>query len=450
MVTFSIFSAKVFAASPVLATEPLSSAATAKPNLMFVLDNSGSMAKNYVSTALNDDLPPLMRHGGQCKAAIKLQPGVVITQLEKDGDKLKIKVASGDFTEEDRVYLAVPNKPQYSGLYKIKESNHVDSVSATCTARNITTTVQVRNPQSFGGTSGYDYYSGPPENRVRNYAVACDPGPSPANSGLFINTQPVRITVATHSCGWNDPADIPVGTDIGCLTWSGGSGSVNGRQLEVELDDDSGADGLLSVTDAYLTMSVDYNTAATPAPVGWYEDSACARYDYWNDDNLYGWEPPQSSAQVNSLFYNPEVSYAPPPWPNKFASAAPANKLPSMTSAYTSNWTKVPKDGLILIAGNPISPASAVTSNLTTTGDMVWCDTPRRPTLKDASNPASGSFASDKEWLESNRCRHNIAASNTVANSSNYPYQYPAKMTGSATASAYFYWSSEPHQHGGY
>lgn len=440
---WSVLSAHAIAASPVLATEPMTSAASAKPNLMFVLDNSGSMAKNYVSTSLNDDLPPLMRHGGQCKAAIKGQTGQVITELKKEGVKLKIKVASGDFTKEDSVYLAVPDNPQYSGVYKIKESNHVDPIGGYCATPVYNTTVRTNNPYTWGDTGGYWY--GPPENR--QYKQPCSYGPALINIQNFTNHRWVNGT--NSNCGWVDPKDDNVGTYVtGCSNYVNGTSKVNGRQLEVDLNNFSGTDGLINVKDAYLTMSVDFSTASTPVPVDWFEWSDCARYDYYNDDDLFGWEPPQSSAQINSLFYNPEISYAPPPWPNKYGSVAPANMLPSMTSAYTSGWTKVPKNGLLLLGGNPITPTSAVTENLTKTREIVFCDTPRRPTLKDASNISSGAFASDQEWFESNRCKHNNATTNSVANSSKYPYQYPAKMTGSGSASTFFYAASEPHQHG--
>ncbi len=446
----ALFTANAIAASPVLATQPLTSTTSAKANLMFVLDNSGSMEKNYVSTALNDDLPPLMRHGGQCKGALKGQSGEKITVLEKDGDKLKITVSGGNFTKQDIVYLALPNRPQYSGVYKIKESNFVASVGGYCATPIMNTTIRTNNPYTFGDTGGYWY--GPLENR--QYRPPCSYGPAISNIQNFTSNRTVNGTnpntgVATNQCGWFDPKDDNIGTyQTGCSNFVNGSTGVNGRQLEVELDDDSGADGLLNVTDAYLTMSRDFNTASPAVTVGWNEWSDCSKYEWSNDNSLYGWEPPQSSAQINNLFYNPEISYAPPPWPNKFALAAPANMLPSMTSAYTSAWTKVPRNGLELVGGNPIAPASAVTDNLTTTRELVFCDTPRRPTLKVASNPASGAFANDKEWLESSRCKHNNATSNTVANSPSYPYQYPAKTTGSSSASPFFYQSAEPHQHG--
>ena len=89
--------------------------------------------------------------------------------------------------------------------------------------------------------------------------------------------------------------------------------------------------------------------------------------------------------------------------------------------------------------------SGGTTSNLTVTTELVFCDTPRRP----------ASFANDRAWFESNRCKQNLATSNTVANSPNYPYLYPAKTDGLGTAGlasnpskTIFYYETEPHQYG--
>lgn len=438
----ALSSAQAFAASPVLSTEPLTSSSSAKPNLMFVLDNSFSMNKNYVTRAIDDDTPPLVRQEGvQCKAAVKYQDAKSFIEIKKEVNKLKLKVSGGDFSKLDRVYLAVPSHPQYSGVYVIKESNHADGTGGYCATPTYNTTVITRSPYPYGDTGGYWY--GPPENR--QYRQPCSNGPAISNIQNFTNHR--YVSGSTSQCGWVDPMDSNIGTVVtGCSNYINGTPGVSGRVLEVDLDEYSGPDGVLTITDASITMAINFNAAGNA--VGWGENSSCIKYNYGDYDDTYGWEPPQHSNETNNLYYNPRVSYTPPPWPNKFNVAAPGNLLPSMTSAYTTGWTKVPSDGLKLIGGNPIAPASAVTGNLTKSGEMVYCDTPYRPSLKVASNPASGAFASDKEWHESNRCVHNHLASNTVANSSNYPYQYPARVTGSTTNPIYFYDTAMPHQHG--
>jgi type IV pilus assembly protein PilY1 len=147
-------------------------------------------------------------------------------------------------------------------------------------------------------------------------------------------------------------------------------------------------------------------------------------------------EPPLAAAKVQTLFYDPTVSYYPPPSPAKIAVGLtyPNNLLDSMTSGYTAAWTKVPKDGTKLSAAGlataPASLAAADRVSLFALTDVVWCDTRNQPTRKDPLNSASGTFASTQAWLESNRCRRNTLGVNTVAKAPNYPYVYPAKTNG--------------------
>ncbi|MEI2615288.1 MAG: hypothetical protein V9G21_09640 [Methylotenera sp.] len=85
-----------------------------------------------------------------------------------------------------------------------------------------------------------------------------------------------------------------------------------------------------------------------------------------DDSRCYSNEPPLVAAKVQSLFYDPSVEYVPPPKPSAvgLGLASPANRLPSMTSAYTLNWTRVREDGTRLDAsGNPVTVANSTACN---------------------------------------------------------------------------------------
>ncbi len=146
-------------------------------------------------------------------------------------------------------------------------------------------------------------------------------------------------------CGWYDPVtDIaspqPVHVKLFCdsasnscpagHTVSGG----NGREIEVEVVPDGGGDRTFTaaeVKDAYIQFSKDFhNDNPANGVIGWYEDSTCLGSN-WNNNSVHGFEPPSATAQVNSLYYNPTITYEPPPQPNKVTSAYPANLMPSMT-----------------------------------------------------------------------------------------------------------------------
>lgn len=461
--------------APVDAT---SATVTAKPNFMFILDNSGSMVRDYISTSKSDDAPAL-RDGAQCKAAIKNRDGDKISEIKQDGNRLEIKTSAGTYTVGDYVYITVPElkisgQPYFSGVYVVKDSNYT---SSTCTNTSSTATTQIRNPTTYGTTAGHSgYWTGVDAGRYWvNPVASCYPAAtSPiSNSGDTSNHTQWTTAGSTGGdptkCGWYDPYDIvtPAGT---CTSYSGASG---GREIEVEVVPDGGGDRTFTaseIKDAYIQFSKDYNNN-NPANgvIGWYEDSTCLGSN-WNNNSVHGFEPPSATAQVNSLYYNPTITYEPPPQPNKVTSAYPANLMPSMTRSYTSEWTRVPKNGLQLMTaaiktdpyytwlpdrgttdvGSPLTPAAHYwigynAVDITYKPEMVYCDTPRRPV----------DFAADKAWHESSRCKQNLATNNTIAKSPNYPYEFPAKTDGLGTAGlasnpakTQFYYESEPHQYG--
>ncbi len=56
--------------APVDAT---SATVTAKPNFMFILDNSGSMVRDYISTSKSDDVPSIKRRTHSVKQQLRTQ-----------------------------------------------------------------------------------------------------------------------------------------------------------------------------------------------------------------------------------------------------------------------------------------------------------------------------------------------------------------------------------------
>ena len=481
---FSSMMPSAMAAVLVLPDSPMAtSSVAAKTNIMYILDNSGSMAKNYVSTTIDDNNPALMRNGGQCKVAFRGVNGVPITKLKQDGNRLKIKAPTAGsfytngFTKDDLVYLAIPGKPHYSGVYKIKQSNYSGGTTATtsCVSGTDVYNSSIIVRQVVGGAT-YPDSSGTCTTtvggEVLSYACpvvpGCTPGPKPANDANWFGPGNKRVSNGSGSninrCAWFDQPDSQIGTVwLSCTTTTTGTTTspTNGTELEVEIvpqgSDDEYESGDPEIVDAYITMSIDHNTASTPVPIDWKQGSSCPRYEWGDNYSLYGYEPPQNSAEINGLFYNPKISYTPPPQPNKLGVSPPGNLLPSMTSAYTTAWTKVPNDGLRLdSSGNPIAPSTLTGGNINDTPangygkrvnlnvfwETVWCDTPNRP----------ASFSNDTLWLQSSRCKKNDLASNSVIKSPTYPYQFPATTKYSGTsplpASAAFYGDTQPFQYG--
>ncbi|HQC29656.1 MAG TPA: hypothetical protein PK342_09745, partial [Methylotenera sp.] len=467
--------------APVDAT---SATVTAKPNFMFILDNSGSMVRDYISISKSDDAPAL-RDGAQCKAAIKNRDGDKISEIKLDGNRLKIKTAGGRYTKGDYVYITVPElkisaQPYYSGVYIVKDSNYTPG-STTCTTYSTTATTQVRNPTTYGATAGSaGYWTGVDAGRYWvNPVASCFPAATSPITNSGNTSAHTQWTTAGSTggdpskCGWYDPYDIV--TPAGTCTATSSVGASGGREIEVEVVSDGGGDRTFTaaeIKDAYIQFDKDIDdNNPSGGVIGWYEDNTCLGSN-WNANSVHGFEPPAATAQVNSLYYNPTITYEPPPQPNKVGSAYPANLLPAMTRAYTNNWTRVPANGLLLTTaakkislagsgamgavniGDPLPPAAiawwpgaagTTVPDITLMRELVYCDTPRRP----------DAFATDKAWHESSRCKQNLATNNTIAKSPNYPYEFPAKTDGLGTAGlasnpakTQFYYESEPHQYG--
>ena len=387
-----MFSNSTSAAPPVLAESPLGkSLGGIKPNMMFVFDTSLSMTSDKTNDALDDY--------GQCKAATKDKNGVPITTLNISSTTLTVTAPGHNRSPGDIIDLAIPGAPQFSGVYRVLTTNAIAGTAATCTARN--SAVIINSPYCYGATGGS------PGNPMLDPPVpptpacSCNP-PTPVNvlntaSGTWISS-PGSTNPAV--CAWYDPRDNAIGEN--CTAWSGGTAGTPATTFTVTIDPLGASDGNLPAA-ALIDASV--------LPRG--DDSKC----YYN-------EPPLASSQIQSLFYNPSVQYVPPPWPKKVGLGItdPANRLPSMTRTYTSNWNKVSIDGTRLDAsGDPYRRLDNLYGRLATGwDDMVYCDTPNRP----------GVFASDNLWLESTRCKKNDLASNTVLKSPNYPYLYPSTIDG--------------------
>lgn len=488
----ALFSSTVFSAAPDLASQPLSaSSAVVKPNLMFVFDTSKSMEKALANDTLDDY--------AQCKDATKNQGGYQITSAivgpttvkpSNPNTRLTFKATTTGFNVNDIVYLAIPGNPEYSGVYQIKVKN-TTSNSCIPGTEVYTTTVTVNPPfkrfqsnPTVVNPDRYNQYSYNPGNPYADPPVAPTNGcavpgalpansgnttsdlnlgggfvvnaggvtsipsgscyirdrkdtngckvtsPEPANSGstssnynlgggMLENSGGITSTPST-SCYWYDPADTPVGTFVSCT-----NGTVGENSYEVDIASGAPAGPLTLTENAYVLYRQD--------------DSRC-----------YSNEPPLVAAKVQSLFYDPSVEYVPPPKPSAvgLGLASPANRLPSMTSAYTLNWTRVREDGTRLNAsGDPITNANGTNcnvagSNLLTCNntyrapdgsydfklwkEMVYCDTPEMP----------AAFTSIKLWHESSRCKRNTPAntSSSVNASPRYPYPYPARTDGGATS----------------
>ena len=346
----------------------------------------------------------------QCKDATKNQGGYQITSAivgpttvkpSNPNTRLTFKATTTGFNVNDIVYLAIPGNPEYSGVYQIKVKN-TTSNSCIPGTEVYTTTVTVNPPfkrfqsnPTVVNPDRYNQYSYNPGNPYADPPVAPTNGcavpgalpansgnttsdlnlgggfvvnaggvtsipsgscyirdrkdtngckvtsPEPANSGstssnynlgggMLENSGGITSTPST-SCYWYDPADTPVGTFVSCTT-----GTVGENSYEVDIASGAPAGPLTLTEKAYVLYRQD--------------DSRC-----------YSNEPPLVAAKVQSLVYDPSVEYVPPPKPSAvgLGLASPANRLPSMTSAYTLNWTRVREDGTRLNAsGDPITNAN--------------------------------------------------------------------------------------------
>jgi type IV pilus assembly protein PilY1 len=278
-----------------------------------------------------------------------------------------------------------------------------------------------------GSSTGCRVVTAQPAN-TPNYTTNLNMG-----GGRLVLANGTVTTTNDTRCYWRDPMDSSA-----CTMGTTGEFSI---EVDIAADTDAFfAAGSDEVKDAYMAER--------------WESSNCA--GAWDLENIgkNGAEPPLRAAKINTLAYDPDVSYQPPPWPKKVGSGVPApllvdlpnlnspsqahNLLPSMDRAHTNNWREVRLDGTALDAsGNPNSGFWGGATNSTTNvglasvsagmgfnrwPEMVYCDTPNRLVQ----------FTSDREWHESTRCQRNSPGPNTTLSSPNWPYAYPALTSGLA------------------
>ncbi len=267
--------------------------------------------------------------------------------------------------------------------------------------------------KDWADTYGCKVTTSQPANDATNFTTDVNKG-----GGYVVDGNNVVTSTTSASCYWKDPHDDAPGS-----VCTGGTGILTNASIEVAIAGESAGTYTLGsdseATDAYLTSQLETSTCVD--------------------------EPPLRSVQVNSLAYDPAVSYQPPPSPIKVGQGKPAplpahltnlngnssshNLLPSMT-----NWNSVRVDGTKLdSSGNQVS----ATVDFTKMKELVFCDTPARP----------ASFSSDKAWYESSRCQHNTTASNTALSSPTWPYKYPEITSGLANTPNQTNWLSSKAEH---
>lgn len=374
-----------------------------KPNFLYVLDNSLSMNENLVTTALNDN--------GQCKVAPKEKNGDGITQLERNGDELTITLSAGDYRVNNIVMLAIPGNADFSGVYKVIESNYAGGSSGSSgTCQGLTTQVPYKYNEKV---AGWVYPSGenPPYYEIGCTVTTSMPSYSSTSSNLNLGGG------TDARCYWRQLKDVCTG---GYTGGTSGTSATPGRVIKVKVAN-AGTSGVFNGSET-LDASIMQRSN---------EASACTSYAS---------EPPRAAAKIQQLFYDPTVNYEPPPAPNGLSNTYPNNLLSSMNKANTNSWTLVRSDGTKLnAAGNQNSGYKNIAVG--TFIDMVFCDTPNRP----------AAYATDQLWHESNRCKKNDLTSNMVASSPNYPYKYPARTNGGSTnpsVTTVLNSNSVEHQHG--
>ncbi|NOT14313.1 MAG: PQQ-binding-like beta-propeller repeat protein [Methylotenera sp.] len=505
--TVLVLSGIAHADSVSLAERPLSApSGTIKPNLMFVFDTSGSMASDLPNDTLTDY--------AQCKATTKDRGGHGISKLTIGPTLIKpsnpntvltiYSPNSGDYSVNQMVYLTVPGKPTLSGKYKIQVKN---TASTGCVSgTNVyNSSVIVNNPYKYNESAAQiewpfkagqsSYVNGDPP--TMGCAVTT---PDPGNSGSTTNTvwtgqgyvvDQLGVTSTPNgACYWRDDPDV-----IGCAVtsttpansgstttnyWLGGGKKVN-PDGTVTTTDSSSCQWYDPIDNAIGTVwqscttgttgenSLEVTIASdTPATLTASEILDARILPNGDDGKCYG-EPPQYASKVQTLFYDPEVSYRPPPWPKKVGQGLPApldvhlsnlnahsashNLLPNMDRATTSNWRNVRLDGLQLdAAGNQNGAywggATNSTSNVGLASaragmgfnrwtEMVYCDTPDRP----------AAFSTDRAWMESNRCARNRPGTNDVNKSPNWPYKYPEVKKGGADTPSTANWAAAMVEH---
>lgn len=363
-----------------------------KPNFLYVLDNSTSMNGNRVTDATED--------ASQCKVAPKDHNGDRITQLERDGDELTITLSSGDYRVNQVVMLAIPGNTDFSGVYKVIESNYAGGSSGSAgTCQGWT----VQEPTKYNQrAAGWVTPSGETPPYFEQGCAVTSPMPAYSNTSTTKNLgggQNLTTGAASGVCYWRQVADVCTG---GYTGGTSGTSATPGRVLKVKVAN-AGTSGVFSASETLDASMMPISN----------ETSSCATNAH---------EPPRAAAKIQQLFYDPTVNYEPPPAPNGLSNPYPNNLLPSMNRANTVNWTKIREDGTKLNAsGNQNSGLRNLAVG--TFIDMVFCDTPNRP----------AAFSSDQAWFESSRCKKNDLTSNAVASSPNHPYKYPARTNGGSS-----------------
>ena len=384
----------------------------AKPNFLYVLDNSSSMNLGRVNDALDDD--------GQCKVSTKdYNDARKITGLKRDGTTLKINAENWwEFNQNDIVFLAVPEEDKFSGVYKITKRNYsytpavYETTGGGCVKKSDTVIVKYPYCTDVPGSTTEGHWEYPSASEAVPYYVAGTVTPPCSCNGPMENGGAAPGVTGT-GCWWTDPADLPIGT---CTEYAptvttkikDAIETAGDYLLEVQLSKDDGKDGVFKakdIVDAYIL----------PRSA---ERSKCVSH-----------EPPAASNKVDGLFYDPTVRYQPPPSPTGLGLASPDNLLPSMNRANTGGWTKVRADGTQLNdSGAQIS--STLNINQGVWRDMVYCDTPKIPEefldIKKYPKPYEAWFDDDK------RCKRNdeVTKDKDKTKSPNYPYHYPARTSG--------------------
>ncbi len=413
--SLALFSAYSLAAAPVLATKPLSASnETVKPNIMFVLDTSFSMALDSANDALNGF--------GQCKMGTNSSGYFINTitrgpTLEKPNNPntvltITTKINPPSIYKGFSVNFVVPGNPEFSGKYVAKRG-YINR----CSRSDLPITVTVGLPYCAGYSLGTPYTDPPIP------ACTCDL-PAPANTPNTTNGVKLTSPGSTNPnvCFWYDPLDqlnepmictpeyiieLDVAAGVGTPT----TGSFSAEQL----------------LEAQIGNSSEYNY--------------CMQ------------EPPRMAAKVEPLFYDPSVEYVPPPSPKKvgLGKLSPDNRLPSMTRSYTSDWSKVSPYGSMLLAnGEPerwqdtakFAPFDSPNTLREGWVETVYCDTMNTP----------AGFISDRLWHESSHCKRNTPDNtSSLSNTSpRYPYPYPGQTDGGTSSSSKtnFYEINIAHQNG--
>jgi type IV pilus assembly protein PilY1 len=134
-------------------------------------------------------------------------------------------------------------------------------------------------------------------------------------------------------------------------------------------------------------------------------------------------DPPRSTKEFNSIYYNPAIRYS--PGLNSLGA-----ELTSMTRTATAGWTKVPVDayGKYLkdqlgnnIASNEISLVAVANDNLTGYPDRIWCNK-TGATLADLNDPLV--CKKNSQYIYPNNTGTQATSFNQAYTLRGYPYYY--------------------------